>query len=133
MFFPFFDADLEGAAAHFLDGDGADPFLIDAGSLGERFQVIRGDLGEGFDKVFFDDVGRGVDHFVGKVAVVGDEEEAGGLFVEPADGEEPFRIWEKIEDNGFFARADAGADIAYGFVEDVVNFFCSALTFSPST
>ena len=81
------------------------------------------DLLERFDKIFFDDVRRGVDHLVRKMAIICDEEEARRLPIEAAYSEEALSRREEVEDNRFLSGTDVRTKKAEGLIEHIVNFF----------
>ena len=75
------------------------------------------DLLRGFDKIFFNDVGRGVDHFIGKKPIIGDDQQPGCVAIEPAYGEKAqIEMRKKVDDELFGADAGIRADKAMRFV-----------------
>ena len=126
----------------FVDGDGEDAFVfafLEKLSLGRGgFVTFPGDI-EAFGKLFdlvalgfsadLDDVfllwggGRMHDE-VGELAIIGQDEKAGGIEVQPTDGEEAAVLLRDELQNGFSSlRIIERADIASGFVEKEIMVF----------
>lgn len=108
------EGDFGGGSALTFDGDAG-------GEAAEIFFV--GDAGDG-DLVFLLDAVAGVGEAEGEVAVAGEEDEAGGVFIEAADGSKVAQGWgQELGDDGTTALVGGGGDVALGFVEDDGDFF----------
>ena len=118
----------DGAVAGFaLDADRFDAVVFAKGADAVFFDVIkhmRVDVATDEDAILLDDFKARVSQDLGQFAVVGDEDEAFGVLVEASDGEEVVADGEEIENDVFrLAVFFVGADVAFGLVHGVVDFF----------
>ncbi len=85
--------------------------------------MFRSNFIVGFNYIFLRNIFGGMDDLIGKVAVVGDDEEPFGIFVKTSNGKKAlFYSGEEVEDQFRAASSPCGADIPFRFVEDIVKF-----------
>ena len=110
----------------FVGGDGA------VGKFDAAQDGLAVLFGEGTVEVDLVDlllVVGGMRQALGHLAVVGEEEDTGGVLVKPADGEYAYRgLAEQVHHGLLRMRVAGGGDIAAGLVHDHIDFFLSLET-----
>ena len=117
----FHDAGLS-LAPHHLHPLGPDLSFGQPDPLGELVEhLARGFTGDDHAVDLLDPEPR-VGQAVGKLAVVGQQHQAGALFVESPDGVDPLRnLREQIDDLGLARRVAVRTDIALGLIHGEIN------------
>lgn len=100
-----------------LDGFWPGRFALDRGAGAKPLQFSLADNPSDLDPILFVDTVAGMHDLFGPVAVVGKEEQAGAVFVQSADGKEPFGGLNEVEDGSFTVRGGRRGDHAGRFVE----------------
>jgi hypothetical protein len=121
----FGDGDFDeafGAIAEAMDVGGARGSVAEFDALAELVELLAGEDGGGFDEVGFGDVEFGIGEAFGELGVVGHQEEAGGVEVEPADGgEEGADVFQQVVDGGAAFGILKGGEVAFGLVEQQIE------------
>jgi hypothetical protein len=100
-----------------LDGSWPGRFALDRRAGAKPLQFGLADNPSDLDTILFVDTVAGMHDVFGPVAIVGEEEQAGAVFVQSADRKEPFGGLDEVEDRSFTVRGGRRGDDAGRFVE----------------
>jgi hypothetical protein len=122
----FPDDELEGGggarAAEDMCAGGSGASVGEWDAAAEACEGLGGDGAFDGGDVGFGDAVAGVGQEVGEASVVGDDDEAGGILVEPADGKEAvWSLGDEIGDAGGAVFGAGGGDVSAGLVDEVVD------------
>ncbi len=98
--------------------------ILEFDAVGDALHVLFGDILVGPDVIYFLFDKFGMCEFAGEVAVVGEQEYAGGVTVETANGIDAFlaSVLDEVEHGGTAVGVVGGGDAVFRLVEEYVAF-----------
>lgn len=110
------------AVAEPFDEGGPRGAILKFEAVAEPVEFFVGQQAAGFNKIALGDVEVGVHDALGKLSIVGEEEQPAGIEVEASDrDDEGANIAEEIVDGGTILRVLVGGEVTFGLVEDEVD------------
>lgn len=107
-----------------LHQSGARGAVREFDAVAEAVQLILRERDGRLYEICFRDLGFGTHNVIGKVGVVGHDEQAGCVLVEAAYGKDPLAGFGQQVVDGFAAFGIfIGGEVAFGFVEEEITFF----------
>lgn len=92
-------------------------------ALVEFFDVFALDSSFDFGQIGFGEAVFWVGEAISEVVIVGEDNQARGIDVEPANAEDSMACWDQVDGLGSALRVKIGADDAFGFIEEEINLW----------